>query len=75
MNKPILAIAIALLTITGASEIALALLDSENIERQPVTFYSGHTHDKNGHALGAPAHSGGLDRKGCHNKSVPYHCH
>lgn len=41
----------------------------------PVDFFVGHTHDENGHAVDAPEHSGGLDRKGCHNKSVPYHCH
>jgi hypothetical protein len=44
-------------------------------EKQPIEFYKGHTHDENGHAVDAPEHSGGLDRKGCHNKSVPYHCH
>ena len=44
------------------------------LEREPVVFYSGHTHDS-GETQGAPAHSGGTDRNGCHNASVPYHCH
>lgn len=42
--------------------------------RKPVEFFTGHTHQGN-ETTGAPEHSGGLDRKGCHNKSVPYHCH
>jgi hypothetical protein len=42
--------------------------------RTSVEFFSGHTHE--GHEThGAPSHSGGLDRNGCHNGSVPYHCH
>lgn len=40
----------------------------------PTDYYAGHTH-QNGGTLGAPAHSGGTDRYGCHNASVPYHCH
>jgi hypothetical protein len=32
-------------------------------------------HEADGMAQGAPAHSGGLDRNGCHNASVPYQCH
>ena len=43
--------------------------------RTPVEFYKGHTHSLSGEAIGAPSHSGGLDRNGCHNASVPYHCH
>lgn len=42
--------------------------------REPVVFYQGHTHE-NGETIDAPSHSGGLDRRGCHNASVPYHCH
>lgn len=42
--------------------------------RIPVEFFHGHTHDADG-THGAPSHSGGLDRNGCHNGSVPYHCH
>lgn len=43
-------------------------------QREPVTFYSGHTHT-NFDTQGAPQHSGGTDAYGCHNGSVPYHCH
>ena len=43
--------------------------------RIPVPFFDGHTHDEHGHTHDAPEHSGGLDRAGCHNGSVPYHCH
>jgi hypothetical protein len=39
-----------------------------------VEFYVGHTHGEAG-TIGAPAHSGGTDAFGCHNASVPYHCH
>ena len=42
--------------------------------RAVVDFFHGHTHDGDD-TFGAPSHSGGLDRYGCHNKSVPYHCH
>tara|TARA_R110000824_G_C14993836_1_gene655495 strand:+ start:468 stop:683 length:216 start_codon:yes stop_codon:yes gene_type:complete len=38
-------------------------------------FYVGHTHGADGEAIGAPSHSGGTNAAGCHNKSVPYHCH
>ena len=44
-------------------------------QHEPVEFYAGHTHGEDGIADGAPQHSGGLDRYGCHNASVPYHCH
>jgi len=37
-------------------------------------FHPGHTHDGQ-ETIGAPGHSGGTDRFGCHNRSVPYHCH
>jgi len=41
---------------------------------EPVVFYKGHTHE-NGETVGAPSHSGGTNKYGCHNRSVPYHCH
>ena len=40
----------------------------------PVEYFSGHLHDLD-ETHGAPQHSGGLDRNGCHNGSIPYHCH
>lgn len=42
--------------------------------RIPVEFYKGHTHI-DGKTSGAPEHSGGTNKRGCHNGSVPYHCH
>ncbi len=42
--------------------------------RHAVEFYKGHTH-LDGITTGAPQHSGGTDKFGCHNASVPYHCH
>ena len=44
-------------------------------KRAPVEFFPGHSHDSEGVTVGAPEHSGGTDRYGCHNGSVPYHCH
>jgi hypothetical protein len=44
-------------------------------QRERAEFYLGHTHGEDGDTHGAPQHSGGLDRYGCHNASVPYHCH
>ena len=37
-------------------------------------FHPNHTHSQD-QTIGAPEHSGGTDRYGCHNASVPYHCH
>lgn len=44
------------------------------IAQSPFEFYTGHTHLE-GETIDAPQHSGGTDRYGCHNASVPYHCH
>lgn len=38
------------------------------------SFHPGHSHDSD-ETIGAPGHSGRTDKFGCHNKSVPYHCH
>lgn len=43
-------------------------------EGEITSFYAGHSH-VDGETLGGPAHSGGTDSFGCHNGSVPYHCH
>lgn len=58
--------------VVGLAGLAYAGLSEET--REPVEFYSGHSHE-DGATIGAPEHSGGLDRNGCHNASVPYHCH
>ncbi len=64
-----LAVIAAALGLTG---LAYAALRPET--REPVEFYSGHSH-LDGATIGAPEHSGGTDANGCHNASVPYHCH
>lgn len=43
-------------------------------DRVPVEFYKGHTHIGES-TQGAPEHSGGTNKQGCHNGKVPYHCH
>jgi len=56
-----------------AAVVATSFVEASG-DRTPVEFVKGHTHD--GLVThGAPQHSGGLDRNGCHNASVPYHCH
>ena len=70
MKKLILAAAI--LTVAGLAGLALS---TPGNARQATDFWPGHTHGPDGTAIGAPAHSGGLDAYGCHNGSVPYHCH
>lgn len=75
MGKKSILITLTLFAVIGGSTVTFALFDNQNERRTPVEFYSGHSHDANGTAIDAPQHSGGLDRKGCHNKSVPYHCH
>jgi len=63
------------LAIIGASIIGIGVAyASFQNQRTPVEFYKGHTHN-DGETVGAPQHSGGTDRYGCHNASVPYHCH
>ncbi len=67
-------VVIALISIVALSGSAYALKDWSH-QRTPVEYYTGHTHDEEGHAVGAPEHSGGTNAMGCHNGSVPYHCH
>lgn len=61
--------AIALLASAG---LAYAALDVN--PRAAVEYYPGHTHEGET-TIGAPSHSGGTDKWGCHNASRPYHCH
>ena len=63
----------AAITLIGAIGTGLVYADA-GIQRTVFSFFDGHTHD-DAQTFGAPSHSGGLDRYGCHNKSVPYHCH
>ena len=39
-----------------------------------IEYFKGHYH-KDRVTHGAPEHSGGTNKQGCHNGSVPYHCH
>lgn len=61
------------ITLIGVIGTGLVYADM-GIQRAVFSFFDGHTHDDH-RTVGAPSHSGGLDRYGCHNKSVPYHCH
>lgn len=63
-------IAIATADVVGATVVVANVLNP----RIAVEFYNGHTHDAEG-THGAPSHSGGTNSAGCHNGSVPYHCH
>lgn len=65
------AIKILLLGAAVSGALAYAALA---YSKKPVEFYKGHTH-VGVKTIGAPEHSGGTDRFGCHNASVPYHCH
>lgn len=61
-----------LLLVSGiATSFVYANMDNPSAA---VEFFTGHSHDEHG-THGAPSHSGGTDRYGCHNRSVPYHCH
>lgn len=69
MSKRALILSAGLL-IAVSSGVAVAVAFN-----QPVEFFKGHTHSELGDTIGGPQHSGGTDRYGCHNGSVPYHCH
>lgn len=72
ISRKTFAIAATTLAIAvGAGGIAIA---TSIDHRTPVEFYKGHTHH-DGITEGAPEHSGGTNSAGCHNASVPYHCH
>jgi hypothetical protein len=76
MRKRLVIIAAMATAVIGAGiAYASSQVQQSDPTRQATEFYKGHWHDEHGNANGAPAHSGGLDRNGCHNASVPYHCH
>jgi len=64
---------VIVLVVVGIAGLAYAGLN-QSLQHEPVDFYPGHSHLE-GSTHGAPSHSGGTDRFGCHNGSVPYHCH
>jgi hypothetical protein len=65
---------VALVGVVAISGSAFALKDWSH-QKTPVEFYTGHSHNEDGITHGAPQHSGGTNAMGCHNGSVPYHCH
>ncbi len=67
-KKPIAILAVATIASAG---FAYSVLSNNRV---PVEFFKGHTHI-DGSTSGAPSHSGGTNSYGCHNASVPYHCH
>lgn len=70
-NKKLLYVCTVVLSIAVGTAYALG---KNPRATEIVTFNAGHTH--NGDVThGAPEHSGGTDKYGCHNASVPYHCH
>lgn len=71
MNIKVLALFAAFI---GFGGLAYASINIGNSQPQSVEFYSGHSHDGPA-TIGAPQHSGGTDKFGCHNGSVPRHCH
>lgn len=64
----------AIFAIIGAALIGTVAYAALNDARVPVEFFKGHSHE-DGKTVGAPEHSGGTNSQGCHNGSVPYHCH
>lgn len=68
MNIKIAIIFIGILALSGAA------VYSANLKQEPTEFYTGHMHI-DGETVDAPQHSGGTNSAGCHNASVPYHCH
>lgn len=70
MKTKTVVIGTAIAAIFGATAAYASLVNP----RTPVEFLKGHSHE-HGQTIGAPQHSGGTDRFGCHNASVPYHCH
>ena len=71
LKKNIIAIA-GVVILIGAGMAYASVVNPRHDEIQK--FHSTHTHSGSG-TINAPQHSGGTDRYGCHNASVPYHCH
>ena len=71
--KKKLPIFVSLAVISSAVSVAYALGGNPRAE-EITNFNPGHTHESV-ISHGTPQHSGGTDRFGCHNGSIPYHCH
>ncbi len=69
-KRTALIIAIAIVMVAGLAYASLLNPRQQEIQK----YFQGHSHS-DGVTINAPNHSGGTDRYGCHNASVPYHCH
>lgn len=65
---------LSLFAVVGVVLVASGAYAALGNTKEAVVFYKGHSHE-HGETVGAPEHSGGTDKYGCHNASVPYHCH
>lgn len=71
-NKPVFITSFVIaITLIGSAAYAI---NADPRTHEITNYIPGHTHDE-GTTQGAPQHSGGTNKYGCHNKSVPYHCH
>ena len=73
MPKKITVFTVGFVALVGIGASYAGLLNPRNHEIQK--FHPAHTHTTAGETINAPQHSGGTDIYGCHNASVPYHCH
>jgi hypothetical protein len=67
-------IKIVVLGIVLSAFSTASVLYADSNARKVFKYYKGHTH-VDGQTHGAPEHSGGTNKQGCHNGKVPYHCH
>ena len=76
MSKQLLIALVFISAIVGATVAYAKLLLPLNPRHFEITsFYPDHTHSIEGGTIDGPQHSGGTDIYGCHNGSIPYHCH
>jgi hypothetical protein len=64
---------VSIFLVFAFSSAAYSLIDNPR-KAEITNFFTGHYHQAE-ETIGAPSHSGRTDRYGCHNRSVPYHCH
>lgn len=73
MSKKTIVAVVGIVALVGAG---VAFADFSNPRHDEIQkYYPDHTHTVGGDTIDVPEHSGGTDRYGCHNASVPYHCH
>lgn len=54
--------------------VVYATINDNPRKKEITSFFTGHHHIEH-ETVDAPQHSGNTDAYGCHNGSVPYHCH